>query len=117
MWTANFEDGTSVSSKNIYWTDIDKTKKITGVFLIHPAYPNLKLCLTGLDEYFYMQEGLALFGLSGQLQSNRAVAEIIGGVKDGVVVEQRLEYSGVVITKSYPVAKCKVSKEVMYPGK
>jgi len=115
MWLVNFEDGTSVSSKQIFWDKLPKEKRITGVQLSHPHLPKLYICLTDYDRYYFTQEAVAFYGAS----NGTVVAEVIGGhdLKLGVGIEVRLEYTGNITIKTYPVSRFKYSQSILYEGK
>jgi len=115
VWTANFEDGTSVNSKQKFWTQLPRDKKLSGLQLSHPLIPKMYLCLSGYDLYHFVQEAIAFL----ENPAPNVVAEIIGAhdCKLGVVVEVRLEYTGNVKITTYPVSKFKYSPEILYEGK
>jgi len=119
MWLANFENGNTVSSKNTFWTQLKERAngvRMTGLQLSSPLYPELSLCLSGLDRYYFCNEGVSIFG--GETVQSNIVAEIIGGhnldLKIGV--EIRLEYTGSVRTRVYAVEKYKYSKDILVDG-
>jgi len=115
MWLANFLDGSSVSSKSTNWTELPKDKKLTGVQLSHPLFPKLYLCLGDLDKYYFAKESLAFFGS----EQGTVVAEIAGGhdLRLGIGIEMRLEYTGSVVTKVYPLSEFKYSPDILHEGK
>ncbi len=115
MWLANFEDGSSLSSKNTFWTQIPKDKRVSGVQLTHPHLPNLYVNLSSLDEYYFVNEAVSLLmGGSG----SRIVAEIIGGhdAKLGVGVEVRLSYTGSINVRIFSWNKFRYSQDILVIG-
>ena len=117
MWLANFEDGKTISSKHTFWTQLKEKADgamMTGLQLTSAASPNLDLCLSGLDRYYFVTEAITMLT---DAQSH-VVAEIIGGhnLELGVGVEIRLEYTGSVKTRIYPVEKFKYAKEILVDG-
>jgi hypothetical protein len=115
MWVANFEDGSSVSSKKSFWNQLSREKKMAGIQLSHPYLPRLWLCLSGYDRYYYTQEAVVI--LNGT-QNVNVVAEIIGAhdLKLGVAVEVRLARTGNVNVRTYPVSIYKYALEILYDG-
>jgi hypothetical protein len=115
MFVANFEDGSSVSSKQMYWDDIPKGKRISGLQIVHPHLPKLYITLNKLHTYFYMQEAIQTFQGSG---FPSIVAEVIGGhdLKLGIVQEVRLSYMGNVTFKTYPLERFKYSPQILRDG-
>ena len=132
MWLANFENGNTVSSKNTFWTQLKERAngvRMTGLQLSSPLYPELSLCLSGLDRYYFCNEAVSIFGgpvspegvvwdKSKNAISSSVVAEIIGGhnLDLGIGVEIRLEYTGSVRTRVYAVEKYKYSKDILVDG-
>jgi hypothetical protein len=115
VWIVNFEDGTSKSSKNCHWTDLPKDKRVTGLQLSHPMMPKLFLCITDLNQYYFVTEAIALpFQKQGAVQ-----AEIIGGhdTKLKVGIEVRMENTGNIEIKHYPMESFKYSKDILRDGK
>lgn len=115
MWTANFEDGSTISSKKKFWDQMSRDKRLTGIQLSHPHLPKLYICLADLDRYYFTQEAVA--ALQGS-QTATVVAEIIGGhdLKLGVGIEVRLAYTGNVSSRIYPVSVFKYSPNILYEG-
>lgn len=115
MWLANFEDGSAISSKKMFWDRIPAGKRMTGLQLSHPHLPKLFVCLSDLDRYYFTQEAVAF--LQGS-QTPTVVAEIIGGhdLRLGVGVEVRLAYTGNVSTRMYPLERFKYSPKILYEG-
>lgn len=114
MWLANFEDGTSVTSKETFWTQLRRDKKLTGLQLSHPHLPKLFISLTGMDAYYFVTEAVQLLNTG----STTVVAEIIGGhnTELGVATEIRLNYTGGVKVRSYPIKSYRYSKDILVPG-
>lgn len=114
MFTVNFEDGRTISSKKQYWTDLPKDSLISAVQLTHPHIPKLYICLADLDRYYYSQEAVAFM----QSKTPSVVAEIIGGhdLNLGVGIEVRLSYTGNVVVRAYPLDKFKFSHEILRVG-
>ena len=120
MWLANFEDGNAVSSKNTYWTQLKERsngKLMTALQLSCPIFPELSLCLSDLDHYYFVVEAVSFIGGS-KSGKEEVVAEIIGGHNNelGIGVELRLEYSGSVKPRVYNVSHYKYSQEILVPG-
>jgi len=120
MWLANFEDGSSINSKSCFWTqlkDQSNGKKLTGVQLSHPLFPNLHLALTDLDRYYFVTEAIQFFPGSGPTAPT-VVAEMIGGhnLELGVGVEMRLDYKGSVKSKIYKLEKFKHTQDILVEG-
>jgi hypothetical protein len=115
MWVANFEDGSSESSKKAFWTQLSREKRMSGLQLSHPYLPKLWLCLNGYDRYYFTQEAIA--SPSGT-QTINIISEIIGAhdVKLGVGVEIRLARTGNVDVRTYPISIFKYSPEILYDG-
>lgn len=115
MWTANYEDGESISSKKAFWNRLPRNKKLKGIQLSHLYLPRLWLCLSGYDRYYYTQEAIAI--MNGT-QTVNVVAEIIGAhdLKLGVAVEIRLARTGNVTVRTYPVSIFKYASEILYDG-
>jgi|SRR5713101_1022112 len=115
MWKANFEDGSTISEKTLLWDQLTRDKKMSALSLSHPYLPHLNVALVDYDRYYFTREAIASYGS----QQGTIVAEIIGGhdLKLGVAVEVRLEYTGTVKVKSYPVSRFKYSPQILYEGK
>jgi hypothetical protein len=115
MWMANFEDGSSESSKKAFWTQLPRGKRMSGLQLSHPYLPKLWLCLNGYDKYYFTQEAIA--SPSGT-QTISIIAEVIGAhdVKLGIGVEIRLARTGNVNVRTYPMSIFKYSPEILYDG-
>lgn len=117
MWLANFEDGTAITSKTTFWTQLNKEKKLTGLQLKHPMVPNLFLNLKALDAYYFAQEAMA----SPQFEDPSkpvVLAEIIGGhdllLKVGI--EIRLDMRGSVKVTPYALESFRYSPQILVPG-
>lgn len=118
MWTANFEDGTAISSKQTFWTKLpEEKKKLTAVQLSHPHFPKLYISLANLDRYYFVTEAIS-FIQGGEGSSSTIVAELIGGFDEqlGVVTEIRLDYRGTVKSRLYPISDFKYSKDILVNG-
>lgn len=115
MWLANFEDGSSVTSKQTFWTQLPKDKKLSGVQLSHPHLPKLFISLSGMDLYYFATEAICPLTDNG---AATVVAEVIGGhdLEHGVATEIRLNYNGAVRVKTYPIESYKYSKDILIPG-
>jgi hypothetical protein len=115
MWHANLADGKSISSKNMYWTDIKPEMVVKSVQLSHPRIPNLNLCLSGYDRYYFSKEAVQLL----EVGKTNVVAEVIGAhdLKLGIGVEIRLDYTGTVKVRSYPVSDFKWAPDILREGK
>lgn len=115
MWVVQFENGQGSSAKKTFWTNLPKDVKLTGLQLQHPALPKkMVLSLSELDTYFFVKEAVSgLFERRG-----RVVAEIIGGIDKqlGCVLEIRLEETGSVKYKVYPINKLKWEQSIMRDG-
>jgi hypothetical protein len=112
-WTVNFEDGSSLTSKNTHWTSLPTDKRITGLQMQHPQMPKLYFSLTELDLYYYVVEAVA--SLSGD---DRIVAKIIGGhnVALGVVSEVRMEENGSIKFRAYPISRFGYDRTILHAG-
>lgn len=115
MWTANIENGDSVNSKMMYWTDLSKDRRLTAVQLTHPRFQKLYVCLKDYDFYYYVVEGMAY---PGQEHPN-VLAEIIGAqdLENKIGIELKLNYQGNVQGKTYPLDKFSYAPEILVPGK
>lgn len=121
MWLANFEDGSSVTSKSCFWTQLrehHKGSKIAGVQLSHPHFQNLYLNLTDLDKYYFVTEAITFLNSETKQSGSQVVAEIIGGhnVELGVGIEVRLDYKGSVKSRVYKLENYKYSPEILVEG-
>lgn len=117
MWLANLEDGRTISEHKSYWTDLKPETKMTGLQLIHPNLPKMFICLSNYDKYYFAREAIStLPSISGK---PRIVAEIIGGHDSslGIGIEVRLEMSGSVRVKTYPIARFKYAPTILHDGK
>ena len=112
MWTVNFEDGSSLTSKNVPWTELSG-KRITGLQLHHPHIQKLYLSISDYDLYYYVVEAIAGLG-----QDGRIVAMMIGGhdLDLGVGAEIRMEENGSVKFRTYPISKFRYSKDILKGG-
>jgi len=115
VWLANFEDGRSVGGVNVNWTDLPKDKRITGVQLVQPNFPKLFVCLKNYDKYFFAQEAMAML----LARQGTPTAEILGGMVDslGVCTEVRLEMTGNLKIRTYPISEFIYAKEILHAGK
>jgi hypothetical protein len=119
MWLANFEDGSSVTSKSCFWTQLrEKGKKLTGIQLSHPHFQNLYLNLSDLDRYYFVTEAIAFLQAEGNQSSSQVVAEIIGGHNMilGVGIEIRLDYKGSVKSRIYKLDKYRYAADILVDG-
>lgn len=127
MWLANFEDGTSVTQKSAYWTDLKNLKpniRMTGVQLQHPLYKLLQINLAGQECYFYVTNAIAMVQ-QGKADSN-IVSEVIGGIRAGLVTEIILDYPkqspngnvspGSISVDTYLEKDFKWSKDILVKG-
>lgn len=112
-WLANFEDGRSIGAAKCHWIDLPKDKKITGVQLVNPNSPKTFVCLRNYDRYYFAIEAVAAPGTQGQ-----PVAEILGGhnLDLGVGTEIRMEFSGSVKVRTYPLSIFKFTDEILRDG-
>lgn len=115
MWLANFEDGKSIGGTKCYWTDLPKDKKITGVQMINPNAPNMFVSLKNYDFYYFVNEAVGMYGQ----EKGSVVAEILGGhdLALGVGTEVRMEVSGSVKVRTYPIEKFRFTKDSLREGK
>lgn len=118
MWLANFVDGSSVSSKSTFWTQLPKEKKISGLQLSHPHFAKLFLNLAGMDKYYFLAEAIALIPQNGAGSTPSVVAEVIGGhdIELGVGIEIRLDYTGNVRVRHYAIPLYRYSQEILFDG-
>lgn len=117
MWLANLEDGSTVAETKQYWTDFKKETRMTGLVLTHPRIPKIFISLSNYDKYYFAREAISTIG--GGSSESRILADIIGGHDEalGIGIEVRMEASGSVKIKSYPIAKFKYSPSILYNGK
>jgi hypothetical protein len=115
VWTANFEDGSSATSKSTFWTQLPKDKKMTGLQLRHPLLPNLYLNLSNMDQFYFVTEAIQFMSSSN---SETVVAEVIGGVdlELKIVTEIRLDYTGSVKVRTKSIDSYNYSKDILIPG-
>lgn len=115
MWLANFEDGSTISSKTSTWMDLPADRRITGVQLLHPGIHKMYLNLSSdYDKYYFVCEAAAV-----ALQPGQVVAEIIGGINEelGVVVEIRMEFTGNIFIRHFSASEFKYAKNILKEGK
>jgi hypothetical protein len=114
MWTANIENGDSLNSKMMYWTDLSKERKLTAVQLTHPHFAKLYICLKDYDRYYYVVEAMAY---PGQPTPN-VLAEIIGAhdLENKIGIELKLTYQGNVQGRTYPLEKFGYTTDILIPG-
>jgi len=119
MWLSNFENGTSISSKNVFWTQLKERSngaKMTGLQLTSSLFPNLFLELSDLDRYYFVTEASAF--IAEGVFRNEVLAEIIGGhnLELGIGIEIRLEYTGSAKSRIYKLERYKYSKDILVEG-
>lgn len=114
-WLANFEDGQSIGGSKCLWTDLPKNKRITGVQITHPDVPSLFVCLRNFDKFYFAYEAIANPGD----RNGRVVAEILGGhdLALGIGTEIRMEMSGSVKVRTYPLSKFRFGPGSLHEGK
>jgi hypothetical protein len=116
MWLANFEDGSTVSSKAMNWTDLPTDKRITGIQLVHPGIRNLYLNLSeDYDQFFFLKEAAAV-----ALQPGQVVAEIAGGInlELRIATEVRMEsLTGNVFVHTYKLSEFRYAQQILRSGK
>jgi len=115
MWNANFEDGSSVNSKQIFWKALPRTKKLAGLQLTHNFFPKVFVSLTDYDRYYFAQEAVSVLGGSSEPTT---VAQVIGAhnLRLGVGIEVRLSHTGNISVKTYSVESFKYSPEILREG-
>lgn len=116
MWFANLENGTCASEEKCFWTDLNKEIRLTGLQLAHPKAPKFLISLSNYDKYYFSREAVSVLGSS---DAPEIQAETIGGhdLALGVGIEVRMEMTGHVRVKSYPLAKFKFSTSILFEGK
>lgn len=115
MWLVNLENGKGVCENDMYWTDLDKITKLTGVTLVNSNMPRLSIGLSNYDKYYFAREASSIIG-SGEA---KILAEIIGGLDESlrIGIEVRMDPSGPVNIRTYPITKFKYSPSILLDGK
>jgi hypothetical protein len=116
VWLANFEDGSTVSSRLMNWTDLPTDKLITGIQLVHPGIRNLYLNLSeDYDQFFFLKEAAAV-----ALQPGQVIAEIAGGINKelGTATEVRMEsVTGNIFVHTYKLNEFRYAQQILRNGK
>jgi hypothetical protein len=117
VWFANLENGTSTSEEKGYWTDLSREVRLTGLQLAHPKSPRFLVSLSNYDKYYFAREAVSVIG--GGPSESMVQAEIIGGhdIALNVGIEVRMELTGAVRVKTYPLARYKYSPTILFEGK
>ena len=110
MFIAKYPNGEIVTEKQNTWNKIkDGMSSVELTFPMRLTYidketgeekvaPARTISLSGFDKYYFHNEAVASFDVNMKNKSNdgqgRLVAQAIGGIKDGKVVEIRVDKGG-----------------------